>query len=274
MFQPRFLIFAASLLLAAPAHAQLFTMNEACREQVAAAQALSDAGQHADALAAFNALVTECDTRDGRETVQIGRAHALNGMGDHDQAIAAAEAALEVSKGTSLGALFERAYAYEKTGRMDAATADYDRIIELTEKNQNVAERATIYAKVSELNFRAGKAAEADQYLAKAMELDPANPDLYIVRGDYKVERGDYAGAFADYDQAVAMGRTGAGMYQIRSEARLKQMQQKYGTTNAGELRSKMTPEEKAMVCAETTRAIELGLKDMQLDLFSALVCR
>ncbi|MEJ2515211.1 MAG: tetratricopeptide repeat protein [Gammaproteobacteria bacterium] len=274
MSQPRYLATTALLLLAGAAHAQLFTMNEACRDQVASAEALSDAGQHEEALAAFNALVTECDTRDGEEAVQVGRAHALNGMGQHEQAVEAAEAALEVSEGTSLSGLFERAYAYEKTGRMDAATADYNRIIELTEKNQNVAERATIYAKVSELNFRAGKGAEADQYLAKAMELDPGNPDLYVIRGDYAVERGDYAGAFADYDRAVEMGRTGAGMYEIRSEARLKQMQDKYGTTNAGELRAKMTPEETALVCAETTRAIELGLRNMQLDMFSALVCR
>ncbi|MEJ2582203.1 MAG: tetratricopeptide repeat protein, partial [Acidobacteriota bacterium] len=151
---------------------------------------------------------------------------------------------------------------------------DYNRIIELTEMNQNVAERATIYAKVADLNYQAGKTDEAESYLAKAMELDPGNPDFLVLQGDWKARAGDYDAAFAYYDKAVAMGLSGVGMYEIRAEARLKQMQDKYGTTSAQELRSQMTPTETQLVCTEVKKALELGLMNPQMDMFSALVCK
>lgn len=273
----RAVILVASLCLfcmSGLAQAQTFTMGKECRAQVAAANQMNDDGSYSDALAAFDAIVKKCDTKDGKEAVQVGRAHALNGMGQYDQAIEAANAALKVTKDKSLFGYFERAYAYEQMGNMEAATADYNKLIELTEKNENVAERATIYTKVADLYYKAGKSAEADQYLAKAMELNPSSPDPYVLRGDWAVRRGDYDAAFVAYDQVVAMGYTGAGMYQIRAEARLKQVEDKYGTTNTQELRSKMTPTETQQVCAEVTKALQAGLVDMKLDMFSALVCQ
>ena len=265
----------ALLSLAGFAQAQTFTMGKNCRAQVDAANQMNDAGQHAEALAAFDAIVKKCDTKDGKEAVQEGRARALNGLGRYAEAISAADAAQAAfPKRESLNAYFERAFAEEQMGDMAAATADYNRIIEATEKNQNVAERATIYTKVADLNYKAGKTAEAETYLAKAMELDPGNADPYVLKGDWAVRAGDYDAAFAAYDEAVAKGHTGAAMYEIRAEARLKQVEDKYGTTKAQELRSQMTPTETEQVCSEVTRALDLGLKDMQLDMFAALVCK
>jgi tetratricopeptide (TPR) repeat protein len=269
-----FVLLAFMAMTVAGAQAQTRTMGKECRAQVDAANQMNDGGQYAEALAAFDAIVDKCDTKDGKETVQVGRAHALNQLGRHAEAMDAANAALAVSKDKSLFGYFERAYAEEQMGDMAAATADYDRIIELTEKNENVAERATIYAKVADLYSKAGKTAEAETYLAKAMELDPSNPDFYVIKGDWGVRAGDYDAAFAAYDQAVAMGHTGATMYEIRAEARLEQVQDKYGTTNTQELRGTMTPTETQQVCAEITKALELGLKNMQLDMFAALVCQ
>jgi tetratricopeptide (TPR) repeat protein len=256
------------------AQAQTFTMGKECRSKVEAAQQLNDAGDYTSALAAFDAVHGDCDTKDAREAIQGGRAHALNGLGRHAEAIDAANRALKVSDDQSLVGYFERAIAQEKLGNMEAATADYDRIIKLTEKNQNVKERATIYAKVADMNARAGKKAEAESYYAKAVELDPGNPDFDVLRGDWAVLSGDYDTAFRSYDAAMAKGKTGADMYKIRSEARIKQMQDKYGTTNVQELRARMSPQETAQVCAELGKAAELGMKDMQLDMFSALVCK
>jgi len=211
----------AAVLAAVGVDAQTFTMNKECRAQVESANQMNDAESYTEALAAFDALVEECGTKDGREAIQVGRAHALNGLGRHTEAIDAANAALEVSKDTSLFGYFERAYAEEQMGDMAAATADYDRIIELTEMNQNVAERATVYAKVADLNAKAGKTAEAEAYLAKAIELDPGNPEFLVLQGDWAARAGDYDAAFAAYDRAVAAGATGVTMYQIRAEARL-----------------------------------------------------
>ncbi len=264
----------AIALSAGNAHAQTFTMGKECRGKVEAAQQLNDARDYTNALAAFDAVHGACDTKDAREAIQGGRAHALNGLGRHAEAIDAANRALKVSKDQSLVGYFERAIAQEKLGNMDAATEDYNRIIALTEKNKNVKERATIYAKVADMNARAGKKAEAETYYAKALELDPGNPDFDVLRGDWAVLAGDYDTAFRSYDAAMAKGKAGADMYQIRSEARIKQMQDKYGTTNVQQLRGKMTPQETAQVCAELGKAAELGLKDMKLDMFSALVCK
>ena len=72
----------------------------------------------------------------------------------------------------------------------------------------------------------------------------------------------------------MAAGKADAEMYQIRANARIREMQGKYGTDNVQELRSRMTPAEKELVCVETKKALALGLKDMQMDMFSALVCR
>jgi tetratricopeptide (TPR) repeat protein len=264
----------ALLACSAGAEAQTFTMNKECRASVEEGNRLNDVPDSGAALAVFDALVEECKTRDGKEAVQVGRARALNGLGRYDEAIAAANAALEATKDKSLFAYFERAYAQEQLGMTDAAAADYNRIIELTERNENVAERATIYAKVADLNYRAGRTAEAEQYLAKAAELDPGNPNFLIQRGDWAAHDGDYDAAFVEYDRAVAAGKADAEMYQIRANARIREMQGKYGTDNVQELRSRMTPAEKELVCVETKKALALGLKDMQMDMFSALVCR
>jgi len=39
-------------------------------------------------------------------------------------------------------------------------------------------------------------------------------------------------------------------------------------------LRSKMTPTETEQVCTELKKAISLGLHDMNMDMFSSLVCK
>jgi len=261
-------------LMAQPAPAQLLTMDEACRTGVAEGNAFNSAGNFGAAVDVFDALVEECSTRDGVEAVHVGIARAQNGLGNHAEAIAAANTALQSTDEKSLDALFERARAEESLGDLAAAEADYNRMIELTEMNQNVAERATLYAKVADMNYRSGNALQAEEYLSQAMELDPANPDFYIQRGDWAINDGHYDEGFSAYDRAVELGRTDADMYAIRSDARIRMLQQKYGTENVQELRAQMTSEEKELVCADSQKALDLGLRDMQMDMFVALVCR
>jgi hypothetical protein len=88
--------------------APTFTMGKECRAQVDAANQTNDAGQYAEALAAFDAIVKKCDTKDGKEAVQVGRAHSLNHLGRHSEAVEAANAVLAITKDTSLFAYFER----------------------------------------------------------------------------------------------------------------------------------------------------------------------
>jgi tetratricopeptide (TPR) repeat protein len=258
---------------AAPVVRAVETERNECDDAIAAASLLNDAGDYAGALAAFDAIVDECDGKSERIAIQSGRAHALNMLNRYDEALAASNAVL-ADDDEHLFGLFERAYANEHTGNVDAATADYQRIIDLTEKNENVKERATIYAKVADLYYKSGKTAEARTYLEKAMELDPANADFVIMEGDWALKAGDYAGADAAYNQATAMGVSGVEMYQIRAEASLKMVQDKYGTTNAQELRAQMTEPEKALVCGDLNRALALGWQNPQMDMFAALTCQ
>lgn len=266
------LFFAA--LSAGVLHAQTFTMSKKCKEQIDLANRMNADKQYDSALTVFNANQKGCNSKDGKEAVWVGKARSFNGLKKHTQAVAEADQALKLTKNTSLNAYFERAVAQEAMGNRDAAQADFDRIIALTEKNQNVKQRATLYAKIADLNYQAGRFAEGDSSLAKAMALDPGNANYSIQQGDRYVRAGDYNKAFEYYDKAVSQGRTDLDMYVIRTNARMKMVQDKYGTSNAQDLRAKMTAQERDQVCTEMTKAISLGLRDMKQDMFAALVCK
>jgi tetratricopeptide (TPR) repeat protein len=249
-------------------------MSKKCREQIELANRMNSDKQYDSALTVFNSITKQCNSKDGKEAVSNGKAHAYNGKKQYTEAMAAANEALAVSKNTSLNAYFERGIANEGLKKSDAATADFNQIIVLTEKNQNVKERATIYAKIADMDYQAGRMNEGDASLAKAMELDPTNTNFPIQKGDMYVKQGKYDEAFENYDKAVDGGRTDLEMYVIRTNARMKMVQDKYGTSVAQELRAKMTAKEKDQVCVEMKKALELGLKDMKQEMFSALVCK
>ncbi|MCL7958109.1 MAG: tetratricopeptide repeat protein [marine benthic group bacterium] len=244
-----------------------------CDDAIAAANMMNESGDYSGALAAFDAIVAECDGKDERMAIQTGRAHSLNKLGRHDEAIAAANQVL-AEDDLHLFALFERATAYEAKGQMELAEADYNLVIRTADTNVHVEERATLYAHVGQMYYSSGKTAEAHEYLNKAIELDPANPTYVIIQGDWATKEGDYAAADQAYSKATGMGVSNAEMYQIRAEGSIKMMQDKYGTTNAQEMRAAMTPQETAMVCADVTKALALGWKNAQMDMFSALVCQ
>lgn len=269
-----FLLSGIMLLFAQLANSQTFTMSKKCREQINLANRMNADKQYDSAISVFNDITKQCNSKDGKEAVAIGKAHGYNGKKQYSDAVAASNEALAVSKNTSLNGFFERGIANEGLKNSEAATADFNQIIALTEKNQNIKERATIYAKIADMNYQAGKMTEGDANLAKAMELDPANTNFPIQKGDMYVKQGKYNEAFENYDKAVDAGRTDLDMYVIRTNARMKMVQDKYGTSVAQELRAKMTAKEKEQVCVEMKKALELGLKDMKQEMFSALVCK
>ena len=259
--------------VAMPAHAESLVVSNDCDDQIAAASLLNSSGDYAGALAAFDAIVEECDGKSVRIAIQTNRAHALIRLGQYTEAYTAANAAIE-DDDKHLFALSERAYANERLGNIDLAIADYNRIIELTEKNENVADRATNYAKVADLYYKQGNTAEAQANMAKAIELDPTNPDFAIIQGDWAASSGDYDAAQASYDQAIAKGMSESEAYQIKAETSVKQVQKKYDTTNAQELRAQMSPAETEKVCSDVKKAIDLGWMNPQMDMFVALVCK
>ena len=270
-------LFASSvtvLLMSSPAGAQLITMSGECRESVATGDALNADGNYQGALDIFTSIAEECDTKDGREAVQVGLATAHNGLGQYQEAITAADLALENSKQESLGALHEKAVALEARGDLQGAKAQYLAIIELTENNVDTAARANNYAKVADLEYRSENRGSANEYLDKAIELDPDNPAYNVQRSDWAANEGDAATANAELDAAAAKGGSSSEMYAIRFESNMKAMQEKYGTDNVQALRANMTPEETESICRDAKGAIDNGLANMQIEMFAALVCK
>lgn len=270
------MIFIVAVLFAQGAiHGQTFTMGNKCYEQNKNGLNLLKEKKYQDALNAFTSMEKSCTTKDAKEAIATGKAEAFNGLGKYNEAIAASNAALKVSKNKSLMGYYQKAIAQNKLKQYDASRASFAKVIELTEKNKDKKARASNYAAMSALYWRQMNDKDsANYFLDKATALDPSNPRFVIQRGDMFVDQKDYDQAFVHYDKAMAMGKTDAEMYTIRSNARIKSMQEKYHTINAQELRAKMTPKERELVCTDLKKAISLGLKDMKQEMFASLVCK
>ncbi len=273
VFSTRLLVFAFALALALPAEAQLITMSNKCFKRMEAANADIEAGNYEAVLSELDGILDKCSAKDAQEQANYAKARALNNLERYGEALEAANAALAAMP-TSINGLFQRGIAYAGLGQGAESKADFDQIIALTEKNQNIAERASIFVELADLSWKQGMEEEAVTYMNQALFYDDDNPDYYILRGDMKSRNGDLDGGFNDYDKAVALGRNDLEMYTIRSQAMIGAMQDKYGTTNSNELAKAMSSDEKSRLCAELGNAFDKGLKDMQLDLFRALICK
>src|SRR5262245_8470690 len=68
---------------------------------------------------------------------------------------------------------------------------------------------ATAYALRGDAYRRLGRRDLAIQDYAKAIELEPRNPDRYIARGEELALQGDFASARADFDKAEELDPKG-----------------------------------------------------------------
>ena len=254
--------------------AQTFTMGKKCREALDAAQAALSSKSYQDALSLYQAFAGECKTKDAKEQAAIGMAEAYNGLGMYDEAIAQADAALKVTKDRSLSGHFQKGIALNKLGDAAGSQQELARVMELTEMNQNTAQRASNYALMAALYDRQmGQTDSALVYLGKARELDPGNVKYLLQEGDMYLVHEDYETAYARYDEAAQLAPNSMDVYISKANAGLWQMEKKYGTSKAQDLREKMTGAEKAAICGDLSKAFELGWRDMNKEMFRALVC-
>ena len=253
---------------------QLITMSNKCYKQVQAGNQQNDQGQYQEALTTFTKVLKDCSTKDAKEEGNVGKAIAFNGLKQYDEAVTAAESAIKVSKQTNVMAYYARSYAYNNLGMTEDAKADVVKITDLTKKNKNIKARATMFAQLAHLDFQLNKLAEADTNLTKAIELDPANPAFFVQKGDMMIKINNYDDAFTAYDKVLELGKNDLEIYQIRTEARLKQMQQKYVTSDIKELSARMTKQEKSTLCADMKKALDMGLRNLQLDLLATMICQ
>ena len=270
----RTLLLFVLLVSVSASQAQTFTMGKKCKAALASAkEALTDKS-YQDALTLYQAFSDKCRTRDAKEQAAIGLAEAYNGLEMYEEAIVQADAALKVTKNRSLDGHFQKALALNRMGDIEGSKNQLAEVMKLTEKNENVSQRASNYALMAALYDRQmGQMDSALVYLNKAKELDPGNVKYTLQEGDMYLVHEDYETAYAKYDEAARMDPGSVDVYISKVNAGLWQMEKKYGTTKAQELREVMSETEKSTICADLAKAFEMGWKDMNKEMFKALVC-
>jgi len=131
----------------------LVTMSNGCYDLINQGQQQNKSGNYSTALDNFNKVLQKCDAYDAKEKGYAGKAAALNGLQQYSDALDAAGKGLAVNK-NSLDNLFEKASAEMGLGNYTGARADLNAINQLTEKNRNTAQRATLYSKMAEVDTR------------------------------------------------------------------------------------------------------------------------
>jgi tetratricopeptide (TPR) repeat protein len=251
----------------------LVTMTNACYKAIQNGKADNNAGNYNDALTQFDNVLKQCDAYDAKEQAYAGKAAAYNGLQQYQNALDAANAGLKI-KSTSLDNLFEKANA-ELGLNMDAdAKADLAKIADLTSKNRNISERATIYAKMASIDAKNEMYDDALNNINSAISLDNKNADLYIVQGDIYTTMGDYSSAQSSYDNALSNDAGAQKVWQAKLESEITSLQKRYGTQDAQQMANKISSNEKTLLCADIIKAKSNNVKNINIDLLKAAVCK
>src|SRR5262245_35728527 len=102
-------LFIAVFFIYSIISAQTFTMGKKCNKQNTNGINLLKEKKYQEAYDVFTTMQKSCTTKDAKEATNVGRAEALNGLGKYQEAITASDAALKVTKNTSVMALFQKA---------------------------------------------------------------------------------------------------------------------------------------------------------------------
>ena len=251
----------------------LVTMTNGCYNEIASGKASNQSGNYAQALDQFNQVLKQCNAYDAKDKGNAGKAEALNGLQQYSDAITAANAGLKAN-GSSVDNLFQKATA--ELGLNDAASAkaDFNTITNLTQKNRNVKDRATIYAKMAEIDAKQNMYADAMNNVNAALGLDNTNGDFYTLQGDVYLAQNNFSQAMQSYDAAIAHGSDNAKTWQAKTEAQVKYDQQKYNVSDVQQLSARLSSQEKQQLCSIISQAKSKGMKDINLDLLSVSICK
>lgn len=251
----------------------LVTMSNSCYNSIQQGEAANRSGNYSNALDIFNQVLQKCDAYDAKEKAYAGKAAALNGMKNYNEALAAANQGLAINK-SSIDNLFERASAELGLGKTADAKADFSTITDLTQKNRNVKERATIYEKMAEIDLNQKMYDDAVNNIQQAIALDATNPDFYMLRGDIKTAQENFDAAITDYDVAISKGKDDAEAWKAKAVAYIKSYEKKYGSTDAKQLASRMSAQDKTTLCNQISTAQSKGAKDVNIDLLQLSLCK
>lgn len=214
-------------------------MSNGCYNLIEQGQSANKAGNYSTALDDFNTVLKKCDAYDAKEKGYAGKAAALNGMQQYGDALDAANKGLAI-KNNSLDNLFEKANAEVGLGRMADAKADLNQITALTGKNQNVAQRAGIYAKMAEVDMR----------------------------------QDGFDAALQNIDQAISMYPDNSHFYQQKAAILVRMYQKKYNTSDAATLNKKISSADRQTLCNSISTAKQKGVQDAGIDLVGLSLCK
>ena len=252
----------------------LVTMTNGCYKTIQAGQASNAAGNYSAALDQFNEVLTKCNAYDAKEQANAGKAEAYNGLKQYSDALAAANEGLKINK-TSVDNLFQKASAELGLKMRAEAKADFAQIIDLTQKNRNTKDRATIYAKMAEIDLKQKMYTDAMTNAEQAIAADNSNADFYILKGDIYSAQKDYSNAMLAYNQASTYGGNSSKVWAAKIEAETKSLQQKYSTRdNAADLAGKLSADEKNTLCSDISQAKSSGVKNQGIDLLQLSICK
>src|SRR5258708_16232414 len=244
----------------------LVTMSNGCYDLINQGQAQNKSGNYTTALDDFNTVIQKCKAYDAQEKGYAGKAAALNGMSQYNDALDAANKGLAINK-SSLDNLFERANAEAGLGRNADARADLNTITLLTGKNQNTAQRATIYAKMAEVDMRQQQYDQALQNIQQAISLDNSNLNFYMQQGDINAAAGNYAVAIGNYEEAISKGKNDGEAWKAKTTTMIRMYQRKYNTSDAGSLAKKISSADRQTLCNSIRASQQNGAKDIGIDL-------
>lgn len=268
---PLFLITSSILFI--QCRSGLVTMTNSCYNTIQQGEQANKAGNYSNALDLYNQALDQCKAYDAKEKGYAGKAAALNGLQRYNEALDAATQGLVINK-SSVDNLFEKATAELGLKKTADAKASFNSIIDLTQKNQNIADRATIYAKMAEIDLKQHMYADALNNIEQAIAMDANNNNFYMLRGDIKSAQGDFTAAIADYDLAIAKGKDDSEAWKAKSVTYIKSYQKKYNTADAKQLASKISAGDKSVLCGEITKAKAKGVKDVNIDLLELSLCK
>ena len=163
------------------------------RFQIELAERYMRAGDDKKALDAVKKLESRFP---GDAGVQSAIADMYTRWGKEDQALAAFErlARLEPDEPAHLVTLGEQ---YHQRGQKDKAMATWKRIAN--------TRTAAAYAKLGDVLAEHDAPAEGLVYYAKALKLEPQNPDLYRGRAQIHERQKGFADAVADWEKALSL---------------------------------------------------------------------
>jgi tetratricopeptide (TPR) repeat protein len=269
-----FNLFIFCFLLIPQCKSGLVTTSNSCYNLIKSAQDQNRSGDYSDALANFNEIFKKCDAYDAKISAYSGKAEALNGLRQYNDALNVAKEGLTVDK-SNINILFQKASAELGLGLNTEARTDLQSVIDLTGKNKNTAQRATIYAKMAALDSRQQQWNDAQSNIRQAISLDPNNGDFYILQGDIYSSSGNFSPAIESYNKAITvLGNNSAAAWTAKVEAIVKMNQVKYGTNDSGILAAKMNSSEKKNLCDAIKSGMAQGMKSMNIDMLQLAVCK